>query len=113
MERLVSPVEATVWRKQKALKGLWPLTIRQLCDLELIVNGGFSPLKGFMARTDYDGVVSRMRLKDGTLWPIPITLDVADAFADRLTICGSRIFTGKRSKFIKRRTWVTAVLLDC
>ncbi len=62
-ERLVSPAEASVWRKQKTLKGLWPLTTRQLCDLELIVNGGFSPLKGYMVRADYDGVVSRMRSK--------------------------------------------------
>lgn len=85
-ERLVSPAAASVWRKQKTLKGLWPLTTRQLCDLELIVNGGFSPLKGFMGRADYDGVVSRMRLKDGALWPIPITLDVADAFSEKLAI---------------------------
>lgn len=85
-ERLVSPAQASLWRKQKSLKGLWPLTARQLCDLELIMNGGFSPLTGFMGRADYDGVVARMRLKDGILWPIPITLDVTDAFAAKLTI---------------------------
>jgi sulfate adenylyltransferase len=65
----------------------WPshdLTARQLCDLELIVNGGFSPLTGFLGRTDYDRVVSEMRLGDGTLWPIPVMLDVSAAQAARL-----------------------------
>jgi sulfate adenylyltransferase len=65
----------------------WPshdLTPRQLCDLELLVNGGFSPLTGFMGRADYDRVVSEMRLADGTLWPIPITLDVNSDQAAKL-----------------------------
>src|SRR5690606_30529359 len=52
------------------------LTPRQLCDIELLLNGGFSPLEGFMNRADYDRVVSEMRLANGTLWPMPITLDV-------------------------------------
>jgi sulfate adenylyltransferase len=59
----------------------WDLTARQVCDLELLMNGGFNPLKGFMSEADYDGVVDRMRLADGTLWPIPITLDVSEKFA--------------------------------
>jgi sulfate adenylyltransferase len=62
----------------------WDLTQRQVCDLELLMNGGFNPLKGFMGQADYEGVVDRMRLADGTLWPIPITLDVSEAFADRV-----------------------------
>ena len=52
----------------------WPsldLDARQLCDLELLLNGGFSPLTGFMTRADYEPVVEDMRLADGTLWPIP------------------------------------------
>jgi sulfate adenylyltransferase len=59
----------------------WDLTPRQLCDLELLLNGGFSPLRGFMTRADYDGVCESMRLADRTLWPMPITLDVPEAFA--------------------------------
>ena len=54
----------------------WDLTARQLCDLELLLSGGFSPLRGFMTRADYEGVCHKMRLADGTLWPMPVTLDV-------------------------------------
>ena len=60
------------------------LTPRQLCDIELLLNGGFSPLRGFMNRDDYDNVVHNMRLADGTLWPIPINLDASEATADTI-----------------------------
>jgi sulfate adenylyltransferase len=62
----------------------WELTERQICDLELLLNGGFSPLKGFMCRKDYESVCSQMRLSDGTLWPIPIILDVNEDFAKKI-----------------------------
>jgi sulfate adenylyltransferase len=58
----------------------WELTARQLCDLELLLNGGFSPLRGFMSRADYEGTCSRGRLADGKLWPVPIVLDVQEKF---------------------------------
>lgn len=60
----------------------WDLTPRQICDLELLMNGGFNPLKGFLNEEDYNSVVETMRLADGTLWPMPITLDVTQEFAD-------------------------------
>jgi len=60
------------------------LNIRQLCDLELLLSGAFSPLEGFLGRHDYDRVVDELRLADGTLWPIPITLDVSEEFAAKL-----------------------------
>ena len=60
----------------------WDMSPRQVCDLELLMNGGFYPLKGFQTQADYDGVVAGMRTADGTLWPIPITLDVSEKFAD-------------------------------
>ncbi|MFU8823889.1 bifunctional sulfate adenylyltransferase/adenylylsulfate kinase [Yoonia sp.] len=62
------------------------LSPRQICDLELLMNGGFNPLKGFLSEADYNGVVDNMRLADGSLWPMPITLDVGEAFADKVTI---------------------------
>lgn len=64
----------------------WDLTPRQICDLELLLNGGFSPLRGFMCRPDYDAVCSSMRLADGNLWPIPIVLDVDEAFAQSIAV---------------------------
>jgi sulfate adenylyltransferase len=68
------------------------LTDRQLCDLELIINGGFSPLEGFMNETDYKSVVDSLRLADGTLFPIPITIDVSREDVERLSIVpGARI----------------------
>ncbi|HJU40497.1 MAG TPA: adenylyltransferase, partial [Tahibacter sp.] len=62
----------------------WDLTPRQLCDLELIANGAFSPLEGFLGRADYEAVCRDMRLADGTLWPMPVTLDVSREFAEKL-----------------------------
>lgn len=62
----------------------WDLSARQLCDLELLMNGGFYPLKGFLTQADYDGVVDNMRLTSGDLWPMPITLDVSQDFADKI-----------------------------
>ncbi len=62
----------------------WDLTARQICDLELLMNGGFNPLKGFLSEADYDGVVENMRLSNGALWPMPITLDVSQDFADKV-----------------------------
>jgi sulfate adenylyltransferase len=69
----------------------WDLTARQLCDLELLMSGGFSPLRGFLNRADYEGVCQNMRLANGTLWPMPITLDVTEDFAKKLTAGNSKI----------------------
>ncbi|MDQ2065914.1 winged helix-turn-helix transcriptional regulator, partial [Xinfangfangia sp. CPCC 101601] len=62
----------------------WDLTPRQICDLELLMNGGFNPLKGFMSEADYNSVVETMRMADGALFPMPITLDVNEAFAEKI-----------------------------
>ncbi|HVT58062.1 MAG TPA: bifunctional sulfate adenylyltransferase/adenylylsulfate kinase [Thermoanaerobaculia bacterium] len=62
----------------------WDLTPHQLCDLELLLNGSFSPLTGFLGRADHDSVCQRMRLADGTLWPLPVALGVPRELAAKL-----------------------------
>jgi len=68
----------------------WDLTERQLCDLDLLTNGAFSPLEGFLTKAQYDCVCKDMRLPDGVLWPIPICLDVSEDFA-KTVVVGKRI----------------------
>ncbi|WP_224815769.1 bifunctional sulfate adenylyltransferase/adenylylsulfate kinase [Hasllibacter sp. MH4015] len=80
-ELFVSYESAQKLKMEAADLPSWDLTARQVCDLELLMNGGFNPLKGFMGQADYDNVVDNMRLADGALWPMPITLDVSEAFA--------------------------------
>ncbi|KKK16501.1 ATP sulfurylase [Aspergillus rambellii] len=68
------------------------LTERQLCDLELIMNGGFSPLEGFMNQKDYDGVCADSRLADGNLFSMPITLDTSKEVIEEAKLkAGSRV----------------------
>ena len=69
----------------------WDLTPRQVCDLEMLLNGGFSPLTGFMNKADYESVCSDMKLTGGLLWPMPITLDVTEPFAKTLKSGSSKI----------------------
>ncbi len=54
----------------------------EMSDIELFAIGALSPLEGFLREADYDSVVDRMRLAEGTVWPIPITLSVTDKQAD-------------------------------
>ena len=78
---LVLPQEAAEKMKRDAAN--FPsvtLTKRQACDLELLMNGAFSPLKGFMGEGDYASVLKQMRLENGMLWPMPVTFDVSEDF---------------------------------
>jgi sulfate adenylyltransferase len=83
--------------RSKELKSLskdwpsWDLTARQVCDLELLLSGGFSPLRGFMNRAEYESVCQNMQLPDGPIWPMPITLDVSEEFAKTLKPGSSKI----------------------
>ena len=73
-------VDPSEYEAKKAYAGTLPsiqLTQRQICDLELLAVGGFSPLTQFMGKADHDHVVEEMRLADGTLFPIPISLAVS------------------------------------
>jgi sulfate adenylyltransferase len=82
LKNLYLSSEETIQEKIKAKNyKSWNLTPRQLCDLELLLNGAFSPLEGFLNKDDYNAVVKTMRLSNDVLWPIPITLDVSEYFA--------------------------------
>jgi sulfate adenylyltransferase len=60
------------------------LSPRQICDVEMICNGGFAPLDGFLNQKDYESVCKDMRLSSGELWPMPITLDIDENTAKTL-----------------------------
>ena len=62
------------------------LNSRQINDLELLMNGAFSPLEGFLNKDDYKSVLKNMRLSNGLLFPMPITLDVPEDLASNLKI---------------------------
>ena len=64
----------------------WVLRDRQICDLEMIMNGAFAPLNGFLGKNDYENVLSEMRLENGSLWPLPIMLDIDKEFSKKLTV---------------------------
>ena len=78
---MAAPERAAELRRRARRCPGWPLTQRQLCDLELLACGGFSPLQRFLGREDYHAVCDSMRLADGTLWPVPVILDVPDEVA--------------------------------
>ncbi|MQY63813.1 MAG: sulfate adenylyltransferase, partial [Calditrichaeota bacterium] len=73
------------------------LNDRQLCDLELLLTGGFSPLEGFMGEDDYESVLENMRLSDDTLWPLPITLDVSEKIAGTIRVNDRILLRDKES----------------
>jgi len=81
IDRYLSPEAAETEKENSREIPSWDLSMRQLCDIELILNGAFSPLTGFLNQDDYEGVRDKMRLASGVFWPMPITLDVSEAFA--------------------------------
>ena len=76
VELLVPKEEREHVRNRAASLPRLQLTSRSVCDLELLATGGFSPLDRFMGEADYNRVLEEMRLADGLLFPIPITLSV-------------------------------------
>jgi sulfate adenylyltransferase len=79
------PARAAELRAESRDWPSWDLTRGQLGDLELLVNGGFSPLTGFLGEADAWSVADSCRLTSGALWPIPIVLEVSDDLAGQLT----------------------------
>ena len=88
-EATSNPAAAELRREAAGCRS-WRLTPRQTADLELLGNGGFAPLAGFLGEADYHAVLAGMRLAGGALWPIPILLDLPEAFAAEL-VPGERL----------------------
>lgn len=86
VNRLVSADAAEKIKAQA--KGLTQVTLslREQGDWELLANGGFSPLKGFMGEADFKRVCNEMRLANGTVWPIPVILSPADDVAAKINV---------------------------
>jgi len=78
VDLLVKPEEYEDYKRQAGTLHSIQLTDREICDLELLAVGGFSPLDRFMGAADHQNVVDNMRLADGTLWSMPIVLTVTD-----------------------------------
>ena len=76
VDRIVREPEAEALRKHAATLRTLTLDARELADLELIATGAASPLIGFLGQEDYASVRDRLRLADGTVWPLPFTLAV-------------------------------------
>src|SRR6267143_4411733 len=79
VDRIVPRAEVESLKRRAS--GLPSLTLdaRELADLELIATGAASPLTGFLGAADYESVVTRSRLASGLVWPIPVTLAIADS----------------------------------
>ncbi len=76
--RLASSAQLeSLWREASQLPRV-PLDRWALADLELFAGGALSPLEGFMSQADYEGVVEELRLVNGIVWPLPVTLAVPD-----------------------------------
>jgi sulfate adenylyltransferase len=81
---IVDDGRAAELKKQSRDWSSWDLTPRQLCDLEMLMSGAYSPLESFLGKADYESVCENMRLADGTLWPIPVVLDLPEDVASDL-----------------------------
>ncbi|KAL9936288.1 hypothetical protein V8E36_005130 [Tilletia maclaganii] len=86
-----APIAAKLREEAESLPEI-KLSERNLCDLELIISSGFSPLDGFLTQPDYESVYKNLRLTSGALWPMPINLDVSQEQISELGLKeGSRV----------------------
>lgn len=86
--------------KQAASRKQWKVDSWTLSDIECLAIGAFSPLRGFLKEQDYRAVLDHMRLADGTVWSIPITLAIDPAFADRLKLGEEIALVGKDDEVV-------------
>ncbi len=88
VNRIVDAARCRTLAEEAATLPSVELSPKQACDLEMIGIGAFSPLVGFAGADDFESVCKRLRLADGTLWPIPITLAVNDTTRATLAVGG-------------------------
>jgi len=96
--KMLSLEESERLKKDIPVNCIVTLTQRQLCDLEMILNGALNPLAGFMNEADYNSVLENMALSNSLLWALPITLDITkeqlDSFngASQIGLCDEEGF---------------------
>ncbi|PLZ98176.1 sulfate adenylyltransferase [Fischerella thermalis CCMEE 5268] len=100
VNRIATPEQKEVFLSKAEFLPCVQLDQRAVSDLEMIAIGGFSPLTGFMNQQDYDRVVAEMRLANGTVWSIPITLSVSEEVAASLTEGGLVRLDNPEGRFI-------------
>ena len=86
----------------------WMMTDRQLCDIEMILDGSFNPLNHFMNEDDYKRVLNDMRLANGKLFPLPITLDVDKEFSKKVSV-GEKIILREKEGFKVASMIITSI----
>jgi sulfate adenylyltransferase len=86
VNRVLEPAAAQAALKEAASLPSITLSIREQFDLEMIAIGAFSPLTGFMNHADFESVCRKIRLADGTVWPIPVTLSPANDVAEKIQV---------------------------
>ncbi len=84
MDLLVPESDAEVLKREAAQCVSWDVNERQAFDLEMLLSGAFAPLRGYLSRADCERVLAEMRLLDGSIWPLPVVLDVSEEFAARV-----------------------------
>lgn len=91
--RLIDASQTAALKQAHASAPRHAVTDVTLADLEMFAVGALSPLEGFLGKADWDSVVHHMRLADGTVWSIPITLGVDAATAKAAEAAGALILT--------------------
>src|SRR5437762_1981776 len=84
INRILTPDAAQRARGEAGSLVHVPLSAREAGDLEMLAIGAFSPLEGFMGEADFRSVCTNVRLANGTVWPIPVTLSPADAVSEKV-----------------------------